>query len=126
MNIVPGVVAGEGRVTVGGHALIVDDMRAGLPRGAKVDIGLRPEDLVVEPGATDGHPLIEVDFVEELGATQLFHGTLGGAAIVVQCPTDKVPTTVKRLALSVAPALIHVFDPETGARMGREPRAAAA
>jgi sn-glycerol 3-phosphate transport system ATP-binding protein len=126
MNIVPGVVAGEGRVTVGGHVLTVDDMRSGLAKGANVDIGLRPEDLVVEPGATDAHPLIEVDFVEELGATQLFHGALGGAPIVVQCPTDKIPTTVRRLALSVAPSLIHVFDPETGERMGRVARAAVA
>ncbi|MHB2167401.1 sn-glycerol-3-phosphate import ATP-binding protein UgpC [Alsobacter sp. R-9] len=126
MNIVPGTVAGDGRVTVAGVPLPVDDLRPGLPAGTAVDVGLRPEDLVVEPGAAGSHPVMDVDFVEELGATQLFHGLLGGTPVTVQCPTGKVPVTARTLALSVAPSLIHVFDRETGERIGREAASIAA
>ncbi len=126
MNIVPGTVAGPGRVVVAGRTLAVDDLKPGLVAGTAVDVGLRPEDLVVEAGASGDHPVMDVDFVEELGATQLFHGTIGGAPIVVQSPTDKVPSSVRSLALSIAPSQVHVFDPATGARLGREEVAAAA
>jgi sn-glycerol 3-phosphate transport system ATP-binding protein len=62
---------------------------------------------------------MDVDFVEELGATQLFHGRLAGAEFVVQSPTGQIPADVRRLALSIDPAHVHLFDPQTGKRLGR-------
>ena len=62
---------------------------------------------------------MEVDFVEELGATQLFHGKLAGAEFVVQAATGQIQADTRRLALSIEPANVHLFDPETTQRLGR-------
>jgi sn-glycerol 3-phosphate transport system ATP-binding protein len=117
MNILPGTVEGPGRVTVGGQSLPVTDMRADVPVGTAVDVGLRPEDL---RAGLEGAGMLtaDIDFVEELGATQLFHGKLGGAEFVVQAPTGQIPAESKRLSLSIEPTNVHLFDPQTQRRLG--------
>jgi sn-glycerol 3-phosphate transport system ATP-binding protein len=120
MNVLPGTVAGEGRVALGGTVLPVADMRAGLPPGSAVEIGIRPEEAEI---VTDGRPgsfPLAVDFVEELGATQLLYGQLAGAAFVLQVPTGAVADGVRSLVVHVAPERIHLFDPAGGDRLGRE------
>src|ERR687894_1744925 len=63
MNILPGHAEGPGRVSVGGQALPVSDMRDGLAPGSAIEVGLRPED--VQAGATGSSTLtMDVDFVE--------------------------------------------------------------
>ncbi|HYI90998.1 MAG TPA: sn-glycerol-3-phosphate ABC transporter ATP-binding protein UgpC, partial [Beijerinckiaceae bacterium] len=62
-----------------------------------------------------------VSFVEELGATQLFHGKVGGDEFVVQAPTGEIPVTTSQLALAVDAGNVHLFDPVTGERLGRVP-----
>jgi len=117
MNILPGRVEGPGRVSVGGQPLPVSDMRDGLPAGTGVDVGLRPEDLRTAPSGA--MLAMEVDFVEELGATQLFHGKVAGGEFVVQAATGQIGAETRRLALSIDPANVHLFDPETTQRLGR-------
>jgi sn-glycerol 3-phosphate transport system ATP-binding protein len=119
MNILPGRVEGPGRVSVGGQSFAVADMRQDLSVGANVEVGLRPED--VRAGAADaGSLMIDVDFVEELGATQLFHGKVGGAEFVVQAPTGQIAADARQLNLSVDPANVHLFDPQTTKRLGQD------
>ena len=120
MNMLTGRVTGPGRVSVGGLDLAVDDIRAGLATGTEVEVGLRPEDLETTPTAAGTAGAMAVDFVEELGATQLFHGTLGGSSMVIQSPTGKIPVETKALALTIPAAQVHVFDKGTGQRLGRE------
>jgi sn-glycerol 3-phosphate transport system ATP-binding protein len=115
MNIARGVVRGAGAVAIGEVVLPVSDMAKDLVVGANVDVGLRPEDLIVTP---DGSLTMAVDFIEELGATQLFHGTLGGATLVIQAASGMVPTASKQLRLMIDPAKVHLFDPESGMRRG--------
>ncbi len=115
MNIARGVVKGKGAVSIGDVVLPVSDMAADLVPGAAIEVGLRPEDLVVTP---NGSLTMAVDFIEELGATQLFHGTLGGAALVIQAASGLVPSDSKTLNLSIDPAKVHLFDVETGVRRG--------
>jgi sn-glycerol 3-phosphate transport system ATP-binding protein len=118
MNILPGRVEGDGIVSVGNGRLPVVDMKPGLQAGSAIEVGLRPEDLRVGPpgsGAVD----LPVDFVEELGATQLFHGKIEGAEFVVQAPTGQIAAESKALSLSADPANVHLFDPQTGQRLGR-------
>jgi sn-glycerol 3-phosphate transport system ATP-binding protein len=62
---------------------------------------------------------LTVDFVEELGATQLFHGKIEGAEFVVQAPTGQIAADAKALSLSIDPVNVHLFDPQTGHRLGR-------
>jgi sn-glycerol 3-phosphate transport system ATP-binding protein len=118
MNILPGRVEADGVVALGNGRLAVTDMRPGLPAGSAVEVGLRPEDLRVGP-AGSGAVDLGVDFVEELGATQLFHGKIGEAEFVVQAPTGQIAAEVRALSLSIDAANVHLFDPETGLRLGR-------
>src|SRR5919112_1942957 len=113
MNILPGTVEGPGRVSVGGQVIAVTDMRDGLTPGSAIEVGLRPED--VQAGAATGASTLtmNVDFVEELGATQLFHGKVAGANFVVQASTGQIPAETRQIALSVHPANVHLFDPQT-------------
>jgi sn-glycerol 3-phosphate transport system ATP-binding protein len=118
MNILPGKVEGPGRVSVGGQSLPVTDMRDGLTPGSAVEVGLRPEDVRAGPPGS-GALTMDVDFVEELGATQLFHGKLGGGEFVVQAATGQIPAESGQLSLTIDPDNVHLFDPETTRRLGR-------
>ena len=62
---------------------------------------------------------MEVSFIEELGAHQLFHGKVGIDDFVVQAATGQIPADTRQLALSVDPENVHLFDPGTGQRLGR-------
>jgi sn-glycerol 3-phosphate transport system ATP-binding protein len=120
MNILEGIVEGPGLVSVGGSLLPVADMRADLRQDQRVDVGIRPEDVRIIADET-GSFRIDVDFVEELGATQLFHGRTNGDEFVLQAATGLIPADAKQLALGVDAANVHLFDRETGARLGRDP-----
>ena len=63
---------------------------------------------------------MDVELIEELGATQLFHGRIGDAAVSLLAPTGEVRPDGNRLALGVDPSNVHLFDRETGERLGRE------
>ena len=118
MNILPGKVEGSGRVSVGGQVISVSDMRDGLTPGSAIEVGLRPED--VQAGGVGSSSLsMDVDFVEELGATQLFHGKVAGADFVVQASTGQIAADTRKLTLAVDPANVHLFDPQTTKRLGR-------
>ncbi|MBZ6077809.1 sn-glycerol-3-phosphate import ATP-binding protein UgpC [Microvirga puerhi] len=118
MNILPGKVEGPGRVSIGDQMITVTDMKDGLTPGSAIEVGLRPED--VQAGTAGASTLtMDVDFVEELGATQLFHGKVAGAAFVVQASTGQIPADASHLALSIDPANVHLFDPQTTKRLGR-------
>jgi sn-glycerol 3-phosphate transport system ATP-binding protein len=117
MNILPGKVEGPGLVSVGGQMIKVTDMRAGLTPGSAIEVGLRPED--VQAGTTGTSTLtLEVDFVEELGATQLFHGKVAAAEFVVQASTGQLAADTRNLTLSIDAHNVHLFDPQTTKRLG--------
>jgi sn-glycerol 3-phosphate transport system ATP-binding protein len=61
----------------------------------------------------------DVDFVEELGATQLLHARVGSDAFVLQVPTGQIAPGTRQLALGVDAKNVHLFDPQTGERLGR-------
>jgi sn-glycerol 3-phosphate transport system ATP-binding protein len=119
MNILPGQVEGPGRVSVGGQVLSVTDMRDGLSAGSAIEVGLRPEDVQAGSATGASNLTMAVDFVEELGATQLFHGKVGGADFVVQASTGQIPADIRTLPLSIDPGNVHLFDPQTTKRLGR-------
>jgi sn-glycerol 3-phosphate transport system ATP-binding protein len=60
-----------------------------------------------------------VTFIEELGATQLFHGKVGNDDFVVQAATGQISSDTRQLALTVDPRNVHLFDSRTGQRLGR-------
>ena len=111
MNLLPGTMA-DGAVLVGGTPVRVS-AGPSARQGAAVELGLRPEDLRLGPAGT-GLPFA-VEFVEELGATQLVHGRVAGTAVTVQVATGQAPAGTA--GLTVDPAATHLFDPATGERL---------
>ncbi|MEO6886614.1 MAG: TOBE domain-containing protein, partial [Jatrophihabitantaceae bacterium] len=87
----------------------------------KVVIGLRPEALNVTTNSTGLS--MSVELVEELGADAFVYGTLtddaDGAKRLVARPQAQVsPRIGDKVNVEVLPTDIHVFDPETGLRLG--------
>jgi sn-glycerol 3-phosphate transport system ATP-binding protein len=111
MNIMPATME-DGAVSVGGVPIRIAGPH-GARAGAAVELGMRPEDLRLGPSG-QGLPF-SVEFVEELGATQLVHGRVGGAPVTVQVPTGQAPSG--SAGLTVDPAATHLFDPTTGDRL---------
>jgi sn-glycerol 3-phosphate transport system ATP-binding protein len=118
MNMLEGIVEGPGLVSVGGSLMPVADMDPRLKSDTRVYVGIRPEDVrVLDDAATAFR--IDVDFVEELGATQLFHGRIAGEEFVLQAATGLIRSDATQLALGVDAVNVHVFDRESGKRLGR-------
>ena len=87
--------------------------------GREVTLGIRPEHLIVtEKG--QGLADLKVDIVEALGADTLVYGYLGADRISV---TVRVPGVMKVasadvLFLTCEPERLHLFDPQSGIRLG--------
>ncbi|BDI23735.1 ABC transporter ATP-binding protein [Herbiconiux sp. L3-i23] len=122
MNLFPADLA-DGGVKFGSQLVNVErDTLAGTS-GAQVTVGVRPEDLVVS--TTQGEGLqVTVDLVEELGAD----GYLYGHSEVEGRRTDVVarvdgrthPNAGDTVYLTPQPGHLHVFDVESGDRLGNK------
>jgi sn-glycerol 3-phosphate transport system ATP-binding protein len=111
MNLLPGGVRAPGEVEVAGGRLAFDAARFPIDAGRDVEVGIRPEDLALT--AHGQGPLTFVrDFTEELGATRLFHGTVGDAALIIAL-SGPAPAG-DRFGLNVSPEAVHLFDPASG------------
>ncbi|MDP3407410.1 sn-glycerol-3-phosphate import ATP-binding protein UgpC [Bosea sp. (in: a-proteobacteria)] len=119
MNILPGTIDGPGIVALGDAILEARDLRQDLSPQTPVEVGLRPEDVEIASEDEAGSLPFDVEFIEELGATQLFHGQLAGLPFVMQAATDAVAAVAGRIWITVDPDRVHVFDSKTGARLGR-------
>jgi sn-glycerol 3-phosphate transport system ATP-binding protein len=116
MNLLPGKVAGPGVVeTAGGRIGFVADA-FGAAAGREVEVGIRPEDLRFASGG-EGTLAFAGDFVEELGATRLFHGTSGDAPLVVAVAAAEAEDAGSSVTADAA--AVHLFDPSTGNSLRR-------
>jgi len=116
MNLLPARVIGPGEVEVIGGRLAFDAAAFAVEAGRDVEVGIRPEDLRL---AADGAGALTFtkDFAEELGATRLFHGTVGDAAVIVAL-SGAAPAG-NSFGLSAAPEAVHLFDPASGNSLRR-------
>jgi sn-glycerol 3-phosphate transport system ATP-binding protein len=121
MNFLPGRVSADGRSIElpGGEMLRASQAPGATTR--QVTVGIRPEHLAFAPDAPVGTALhVVVDLVEALGADTLVHGRLGGVeeAILARLPGNAVVRAGDRAAFKVSAEEIHLFDVETGRRIG--------
>ena len=116
MNLVPGHITAPGEVEVGGGRIAFDAGTYAVKPGREVEVGIRPEDLRLA-GNGEGALTFVKDFAEELGATRLFHGMVGDAAVVVAL-SGPAPAG-DRFGLSTAPEAVHLFDPASGNSLRR-------
>ena len=105
---------GNGAVAFGG----VDVPLPAPARGRRVVLGFRPEALAL---ASDGVPA-RVEVIEELGADAYVFclAELEGVEtkLVARVEARRVPRRGERVALSPATDDVHVFDAESGVRLG--------
>ncbi|GAA1242215.1 diacetylchitobiose ABC transporter ATP-binding protein MsiK [Prauserella halophila] len=110
---------------VDGGGVKLGELKVQLPVRAEqgeVTVGIRPESLSPVGAGEDGFDL-QVQLVEELGADAYVHGTLAGHADKVVVRTDGRTPPKLGEAIRVAPCdtgEVHVFDPESGLRIGAE------
>ena len=112
MNLLQATLS-DGRLMIGSQHLPCHE--PGLPDGA-ITIGLRAEDM--EAGRANGQELAFVlDYVEELGAQRLLHGTIDGQVLTIAASGGQA--FGDRMAVRIAPEKIHFFSAATGKRIDR-------
>jgi sn-glycerol 3-phosphate transport system ATP-binding protein len=121
MNLIPGRLADAGRVLASDG-----DVHVRLPvarpdlDGRQLLLGVRPEHLET-CGDAEAAMRPDIDFIELLGSDSLVYGHLGadrrGARVAARLHTSVVAQE-GQLSLRFAPEHMHLFDPETGKRIG--------
>ena len=111
MNLVKGELHGD-RLAIGPSVLPL--LGQALASGP-VTVGLRAEDLH-PAGPGEAVLLLKVDYVEELGAQRLIHGTVGDQVLTAAL-SPEIPLA-EEMALAIAPERLHFFSLETGKRFG--------
>jgi len=115
MNLLEGRITAHGHVALAaGRPLAVGAAWAGVAPGTAVEIGIRPEDIeLAEDG--QGVPFV-VEFLEELGAGRLAHGTLDGVEVIVSIAPTAAVAPGETLSLRLPEAALHLFDATSGRR----------
>jgi len=122
MNLLPAEAGGMGGgFRLAGGGTLAADIAAPVEPGRQVLLGVRPEHFSIADGSPDIP--IKVTAVEALGADTLAHGRpvdsddKGGSVIArLTGGTQVSPGDV--LPLSIAAGAVHLFDRETGRRIG--------
>ncbi len=119
MNILPAERHGAGLRILGTEVVFEADGDAGSP-GTRVHLGIRPHDLRPAAAHEPGFD-VRADVVEYLGTETVVIGRLDAApehAVVTVLPGRMGGRGADRLRLSTRPAAMHVFDTDTGQRLG--------
>ncbi|HEU4959231.1 MAG TPA: sn-glycerol-3-phosphate ABC transporter ATP-binding protein UgpC [Sphingomonas sp.] len=124
MNLLPVMAERDGRVRLPDGSVV--ETGADFASGGPLTLGIRPEHMVV--GGPINRVEAPVTMVESLGASHLAYLTLAGAADPVVCQLAERPRErPARLAISLPPERLHLFDAEGRALSpGREETAACA
>ena len=85
----------------------------GITDGTKVEIGIRPEDLMTEGDPSYTIPF-EIEMVENLGSHFFLHGLAGGQSTTVKLETYNPKQKEKKMRLYIDPEKMHLFDLGTG------------
>jgi ABC-type sugar transport system ATPase subunit len=119
MNVLPGVLDG-GSLLVGGAK--VDVSHLGVAGARRVEVGIRPEHLVLSTADMVGM-VGTVELVESLGHERLVRCTVGGAdtagTVIVRAAADAPdPAVGERVHVGIDQRRVHLFDPDTTERLG--------
>lgn len=98
--------AGEGTVRFGPCEVAMDVPAA---PGKSLEVGLRPESLVVGEG---GHPM-QVSMIEHLGGTQIVTLSSGPLGLSMLAPATKRLSVGETVPIRIDPSDLYLFDPQT-------------
>jgi multiple sugar transport system ATP-binding protein len=119
MNFVRGAVertSGGLRFVAPGFAVPL--VGNGVVKEGPVVLGVRPHDLALQH-ADNGAARAVVTLVEPLGSEQLVYvGVPDGQDLVASVGSEAAPKVDERVWLEVAPTAVHLFDAESGVRLG--------
>ena len=126
MNLMPARVAADGSAIElpGGDRLPCSLSASAALNSRDITLGIRPEHFFLTE-EEKGLAHLRADVVEQLGADTLVHGHFGsdGRTLTARFnglffakPGDVLP-------LSVEPARLHIFDPSSGQRIAKNPKA---
>jgi multiple sugar transport system ATP-binding protein len=122
MNLFTAEIA-DGGVRFGSSIVPVDRETLSQATGTSVTVGVRPEDIVVATAQGEGLA-VEVDLVEELGADGYLYGhsEIDGKRtdIVTRVDGRSHPNLGDTVYLTATPNHVHVFDTESGERLGNK------
>jgi sn-glycerol 3-phosphate transport system ATP-binding protein len=118
MNFLKAQVSEDGKALMLPGTVRIPLNGGGLPAwtGKKVILGVRPEHLELN-GRGEGGIQLRVDHVELLGADTLVHGRSGDISLIVRLPDVHRIEKHATISLSVPPAKLHLFDPDTKKRI---------
>ncbi len=115
MNLLPGVLCQGGMAVDLGRGMVIpfaDGKRDGVD-GRKLTIGIRPEHIVLDPAGM----MLQIDLIEPLGSETVLIGRMDdGELLSVKVP-GRAPAG-EAIRVSFPAAMLHVFDAETGLRLG--------
>ncbi len=111
MSFVSGRIGEHGNFEASGWQLPLADYAFAAPpvRGATVDLGIRPEHVVLAP--SDPHALpARVELVEPMGSDLLAWTRIGEAAISIRLPAETQVVAGDTLPLLFPPHRLNLFD----------------
>ncbi len=106
MNIVPAQVSGR-EACIGGHTIALKRSYNGLPRAAKIEIGVRPEFVDIAapaPGLLSAH----IERIDDLGRIRFARVRVGDAKLAARVPPGFWPSG-DTAALLFNPVNVHVY-----------------
>ena len=124
MNLIPAVFTRDGldaQITVGAQTVLVGDglaRRVSLTDGP-VTLGIRPQHMDLVPADTADAFTGTVTTTEFMGHEVNLHVDLGGHALVIVCPVERLasrPERGDRVGLRPRGADVHLFAPGAGRR----------
>jgi ABC-type sugar transport system ATPase subunit len=104
MNFLDAVAADNGLRFADGSLL---PLRSPLDDGRSVNVGLRPEQLFVDPA---GPLKMRVEVIEPLGSDTLVYGKIGGERLLVRIDPSTAVKVDDFLPLAISPDHLHLFD----------------
>ncbi len=119
INFFSGKLSAEGQAlavaTAGATISLGGDLAPRLAgnRGGAVTVGIRPEDLTLEPAGPGGRIEARVEVREPLGNEVLVHWTTPMGELLSRVPGQVAPREGDTATLHFAFAKLHFFDPES-------------
>jgi multiple sugar transport system ATP-binding protein len=107
---------GKAAIEVGGREIPLPTSiasRLAPYRGRKMQLGIRPEDVLLAPVPNGVSLEGKVEVVEPLGNEVLVHCATAAGLMIVRVPGQVSPPVEKPILLHFAFEKLHLFDPET-------------
>jgi glycerol transport system ATP-binding protein len=106
MNVLPAAVDGR-TATLGGHKIALERSYPALPAGERIELGIRPEFVRLEP-RREGLVPVRVRRIDDIGRARIARVELGGLPLAAGV-TEGTSLAGDEASVSFDPARIHIY-----------------